>query len=75
MLLSSLVVSGALLLTLIITIYNYSVPLGEGNDTIMMYYDEPVTEEQWQAMEEADEKEHKEESEEWNDDEDDEKNK
>ena len=26
-----------------VTIYNYSVPLGDdGNDTIVMYYDEPL---------------------------------
>lgn len=73
LLVSSSLVSGAMLLLGVVNIYNYSVPLGEGtNDTtIMMYYDEPISEERWQEMEEADEKEHREESEEWNDDDDD----
>ncbi|MGE5862205.1 MAG: hypothetical protein ACM31H_00395 [Nitrososphaerales archaeon] len=61
MLLSSLVVSGALLLTLIITIYNYSVPLGEGNDTIMMYYDEPISEQEFDVDENEDEEDDEEE--------------
>lgn len=51
MLLVSLV-SGAVLLLSVVNIYNYSVPLGEGNDTIMMYYDEPISEKRWQEMEE-----------------------
>lgn len=67
-----LLVSGALLLFGVVNIYNYSVPLGEDtNDTIMMYYDEPITETQWQAMEEADEEEHREWAAEVNDDDDD----
>lgn len=41
-----------------IEIYNYTQKLD--NMTIMMYYDEPITEAQWQEMEEADEEEHEE---------------
>lgn len=40
-----------------IEIYNYTQKLD--NITIMMYYDEPITEAQWEAMEEADEREHR----------------
>lgn len=53
-----------------IEIYNYTQKLD--NITIMMYYDEPIREAQWQEMEEADEREHAEEAKEWYGDDDDE---
>jgi len=47
-------------------IYNYTVDFGD-NDTIIMHYDEPISEleKEWEEMEEEDEKEHAEEAKEW----------
>lgn len=45
-----------ILLLLFFTIYNYTVPIGDGNDTIIMHYDEPI-DQQEQQQEDEDEDE------------------